>query len=380
MKFFKGFSNQNDCVAAVGEATSWHDPSESYDMVFVFYSGQIDGSDVTRELHRKFPNTPIAGCSTAGEHLAGKHYNEYLIVTAIQSPGTRWSVGLLKDLDKVTVEATRQCFDETLKSIDLDRNDLNPKRNFVVNFVDGLSSMEEELVACMVESFEGIPFLGGSAGDNLQFKQTHVLCDQGAYSNAAVFVVVDTDFDFSIVKHQHFETEPTDLVVTSATESERKVHSIDGMPARVRYAHLVGCKVEELGPEIFSQFPLIFSADGEYYVRSILSANDDDSLSFYCAIEEGMVLEVASHRNMQPELEKDLTEAKKSFEKIDLFLVCNCILRSLESIAKNNHDDLGKLMTNLTDNVVGFDTYGEQLNGLHINQTLVGLILGKKAA
>ena len=41
---------------------------------------------------------------------------------------------------------------------------------------------------------------------------------------------------------------------------------------------------------VFATHPLVVRLGGAEYVRSIQKANPDGSLSFYCAIDEGLVL------------------------------------------------------------------------------------------
>src|SRR5690606_39804550 len=58
------------------------------------------------------------------------------------------------------------------------------------------------------------------------------------------------------------------------------------------YARAVGLEVTELTPQIFAAYPVMLRIGGEYFVRSIQKANPDGSLTFYCAIDTGLVLTV----------------------------------------------------------------------------------------
>ena len=50
----------------------------------------------------------------------------------------------------------------------------------------------------------------------------------------------------------------------------------------------------------------------------------------------------------------------------------------MESDRTDSHEDICQVMNRRSRHVIGFDTYGEQLDGLHINQTLVALALRHK--
>jgi hypothetical protein len=56
-----------------------------------------------------------------------------------------------------------------------------------------------------------------------------------------------------------------------------------------------------------------------------------------------------------------------------LAIFCDCILRKLEVTDRSLREEFGRIFSGLT--VVGFSTYGEQFNSIHINQTLTGVIL-----
>jgi hypothetical protein len=94
-----------------------------------------------------------------------------------------------------------------------------------------------------------------------------------------------------------------------------------------------------------------------------------------CAIEEGLVLRVAKGVDLQTNLEHTFGQIIDEIGPLQLTLGCDCILRKLE-ISQNSIDDLvGDVL--VRNNTVGFSTYGEQFQGVHINQTLVGIAIGE---
>jgi hypothetical protein len=54
-------------------------------------------------------------------------------------------------------------------------------------------------------------------------------------------------------------------------------------------------------------------------------------------------------------------------------LACDCILRKLEAQEKQKTRALSEILSQ--NNVVGFSTYGEQFNSMHVNQTLTGVAI-----
>lgn len=56
------------------------------------------------------------------------------------------------------------------------------------------------------------------------------------------------------------------------------------------YARHIGVAVAQLDHRIFAAHPLAVRINEQYYVRAIQQVHDDLSLSFYCAVENGIVL------------------------------------------------------------------------------------------
>ncbi|HAW24229.1 MAG TPA: GfdT protein, partial [Pseudomonas sp.] len=58
-----------------------------------------------------------------------------------------------------------------------------------------------------------------------------------------------------------------------------------------------------------------------------------------------------------------------------LTIGCDCFLRRLEIDGNGSSDDISAFLRR--QQVIGFNTYGEQFNGMHINQTFTGVAIGR---
>src|SRR5204863_1716061 len=114
--------------------------------------------------------------------------------------------------------------------------------------------------------------------------------------------------------------------------------------------------------------------DGNNYVRSIQKVNPDDSVTFFCAIEEGLVLRVARGIDLVENLEQTFSEVRAEIGPPQLVLGWDCILRRLEIVHDHLQDRIANILRD--NNTVGFNTYGEQFRGVHVNQTLSGVAIG----
>ena len=105
--------------------------------------------------------------------------------------------------------------------------------------------------------------------------------------------MVRTRAPFKLFTADHFVSSETRMVVTEADPTTRIVTEINAEPAGREYARLVGLAVDKLTPMIFATHPVVVKVGGRYYTRSIQKVNDDESLTFFCAIDKGVVLTVA---------------------------------------------------------------------------------------
>jgi hypothetical protein len=109
-------------------------------------------------------------------------------------------------------------------------------------------------------------------------------------------------------------------------------------------------------------------------VRSIQKANPDGSLTFFCAIEEGLVLRIAHGLDLVNNLGQTFDKIREEIGPPQLVFGCDCILRNLEIIQNGLKDRVEEILQR--NNTIGFSSYGEQFHGVHINQTLTGIAIG----
>ena len=97
-------------------------------------------------------------------------------------------------------------------------------------------------------------------------------------------------------------------------------------------------------------------------------------MTFYCAIENGLILRVATGVNLFKNLQQTFTKIHQEIGPPQLVLGCDCLLRKLEIFQSPDKDRVIELL--LENNTTGFGTYGEQFRGVHVNQTFSGIAFG----
>jgi hypothetical protein len=152
------------------------------------------------------------------------------------------------------------------------------------------------------------------------------------------------------------------------------VHEINAEPASEEYARMLGVDGQELRPMLLATHPLCVRVGGDDYVRSIRSVNEDGSLTFYCAIDEGIVLSAANASGIVSNLGALFDRITESIGRPSAVLGFDCIFRKLELQERRLQEHVSSMLS--ANNVIGFSTYGEQFKSMHLNQTFSGVAFG----
>ncbi len=371
-----GISFAKDEDRAVQELFDQIDQPDTEAVIF-FCSSEYKLDRLGKALKARFHCCPI-GCTTAGEITsAGYHKGSLtgLSLATNTSPGAlKVHTRLISPLSEFSNDKAEAIANSIRKKLE-SSSTFDKGKMFGLLLIDGMSMLEETTIAMIHRQFQGVSIIGGSAGDDLRFKNTQVYSDGHFISNAAIFTLIETTLPFHIFKTQHFQPTEKKLVITEADPDKRQVFEIDGEPAARTYAEILGLEIDQLSPMVFSNYPVMLKIGGEYYVRSIQKVNEDESLSFYCAIDNGLVLTVAEGIGLVQNLKQQLSNIERQIPNTRLILGFDCILRRLEAEKKKIGDDVRKALEGR--NFVGFSTYGEQFNAVHVNQTLTGVAIGE---
>ena len=365
-------SMKTDASAAVQDlAAQLHTGADA--VVVFFASPRYDLQALACALRGAFQGT-VMGCTSAGEILSGHGYLEGgLVGVSLRSTELVAHPRLIQGLAGFDTQACVDLTDGLRSQLQM-ADDFDRSRMFGLLLIDGLSMQEEKVAALLHGGLKGVAVIGGSAGDELNFARTHVYFEGGFHSDAALFCLFETSLPFRTFRVQHFEPTSTRLVITEADGATRTVHEIDGEPAAQAYARAVGVEVSALSPQIFAANPVMLRIQGEYFVRSIQQVNPDGSLRFFCAIDNGLVLTLGRGTDLVEHLHQSLQALRSQMPELQLLLGCDCILRRLEMVQKGTLGQAGPALDIVP--FVGFSTYGEQIDGVHVNQTLTGLAIG----
>ncbi len=341
----------------------------------VFFSDPaIDPVELAERLRTDLPDLECTGCTTAGELAPEGILDGDVLFVLFPRHAFTISPLVIDDLARggmgdiaASVAAMRE--QHALKTANTTHD-----KPFALCLIDGMSYAEEAVTAAIFWGLDDIPLIGGSAGDHMEFRKTFILANGTAWSGRAVILIISTAIPFQIFKSDNFIPSAQKLVVTASDPDRRIVYEFNAAPAAAEYASAIGIAPGDLSAMSFASHPVVVRVGGEYFCRSIQKVNPDGSLSFFCAIDDGVVLTVARAQGMVESTRASLTEVDKNLGGIDMIFGFDCILRRLD--AQNRQVFRGMSELYQQHRVIGFGTYGEQYQSLHLNQTLTGIAFG----
>jgi len=361
-----GVSRAAEARAAVEEAVSYLEIDRSC-FILAFVPDRLPLDAMATALGDCLAGVPVFGCTSAGQITPDGYEADALLLLAFPRAHFRCATRLIEPLTPLPIEQVsadaRRLSAQFPQSAHWNR--------LALIFADGLSKREDLLVAALAAGLDDLPVFGGSAGDGLNFQRTAVLHAGRFQSDAALLVLIETDLDFVGIGFDHFVPTENIMVVTDAVPEERLVRELNGAPAAEEYARLVGCPVGNLSPEVFAEHPVLVRNGGLYHVRAIQKVARDGALAFLSAIDDGLLLTLGRSEDILGTLasELDLVDGKR--RSPDFILGFDCVLRKLEIGQKQLTRPASDILRKRR--VLGFNTYGEQHCGVHVNQTFVGV-------
>ena len=367
MKVKTAYSSSKDTISIITDLKEQIGSFNSR-LILFFASPAINPGLISGEIQKAFPKSQTMGCSSSGEIISGKMLDKSIVLMAFGP------------------EIVDDCKIEVLTNISSDNNqvddamdsfghyynhdvaNLDPEDYVGMVLIDGLSGKEEKINE-RIGDLTNITFIGGSAGDDLQFEKTYLYANGKTYTNAAVLVLIKSNTNFDILKTQSFNITDKKAAITKVDEANRKVIEINHKPATKAYADLVGVSNEEVGNSFFSH-PLGLVFGDDVFVRSP-QKTVDDNIVFFCSIKEGMELNLLDSDDIIGSTKKDLDDKIREFGNISAIINFNCILRTIELKEKKQEKAYADIFSDIP--TIGFSTYGESYIG-HINQTATLLL------
>lgn len=374
-------SHASDPVEAFAQITRRIDPDHLAGAV-MFCSHRYDREALARAARGwAMERFAMIGCTSSGELTEAGYDEDSISLIGFPADSFHMVSHRFDDLAHFDAGAARAAVRDLVARAEVGSASLGDKVNHAALFlVDGLSHSEELLAMTVQDALGEIPLVGGSSGDGLMFKETGIYSDGAFHAAGAVVAILSTTRPLHVFRRQHYKPGAVKMVVTEADAGARRVTEINAEPAAREYLRLASSVHGGIDPTrpdmaLFAACPPMVRAGGDYHVRAVQSANADGSLTFYCAIDEGIVLTLGEPVDQLESLNATMAEIRAAVGEIDHIIAFDCVLNRINAERRQ----LGRPISEIyrRHGVMGFNTYGEQFHALHVNQTFSGLAIGR---
>lgn len=345
-------------------------------LVMFFASVSYDFQEISRLIKAEFPNSEVVGASTSGEISAnGFTKNSIVLTTMIDTQTTVKGVMIPEGAKYPLIRkneilnAMRHC------GITPGKNGSHPD-SFAITFINGLCNAEECILSVLysIVGDDAFRVIGGSCGDDLQFKVTYASLNGEIVTDGGVVVFVKTAHRFVIEKENIFKPTGREVTLTNVDTDARKLISINNKPATTEYAQCAGISEGNIANASLMN-PLGRILGNQIFISSIAGVNPDKSFSMYCRVLNNTRVDILELDNVKEIMDTTCDKIEASIKRPGFVFFINCILRTLAFEKTDEGRYLVNLYSKRFDKVAGFSSYGEQIDRINSNQTLVVLAM-----
>lgn len=341
-------------------------------LVLIFASPAASLGPLAETLRQRLdPSCRIAGCSSAGELIGSGYSDGGALAVIFPRAGFAVETVSLADLGRAGV--TRWMAEIAAARERLAASGRARMVGLVV--ADGRSRHEDVLAATLEASLPELPVIGGMGGNGLAFADVAVVAEGAVVRDAAILCLLATDLPFEELVFAHFTPAGQRAVVTAADPEAHALLELNAEPAAAEYARLAGLDPARLTPHEFARHPLLLRMGGRHHVRAISGVREDGGLQLLASIDVGTVLTLGRAEDLITGFAAALAQLPA---RPALLLGFDCILRRLALEQAGLCTQVAALHRRY--NIHGFNTYGELCEGMHVNQTFVGMAFLDPAA
>ena len=346
----------------------------------------------------------LIGCSDAGEITDEGVYNEAVAVMCIASDKIKITTGIGKNLSENARRAGRDAALQSIKpygsrlpmtsQIFIKSKSQEGKFTFLTPYAmialpDALSGGGNDAVRGITDVVGlNFPVVGGSPGDDLQFKKTSEYLNGRVFSDAVAVALIKSELSMGFGVAHGWKPVGKAMVVTKVKGG--RVYKIDNKPAIEAYEKFFSKRIthKELGREFVTHSLGVPAWEGEYRLRWPIFMHDDKSITCAADIKEGSVVRIMAGTTRDTVKAGRLSAMEAMLRAGDPEEVAACILFDCVSRKAEMKKHAWKEIKAIKDVVgketpiIGFYTYGEisptfnSPTGYH-NQTTVSFIISK---
>ncbi len=252
---------------------------------------------------------------------------------------------------------------------------ISVNHTFALVYIDGVSGCETFALQALFSAGKfSCPFIGGSAGGNLDFSHTYIYDGERTLEDHAVITIVrlKKEYRYGIFKTQAVERTGTVFTVGSANTALRYIETVNSPSGPVSFIHALKehfqvSTTSEL-QDILQEYTFAADINGEDFIRTVANIDDaNDRIYFFCDVVTGEKLYLLKRISLEKTLAQDLHLYQQDKPAPIGVILNDCILRRLGYPQEIMHIDQFKNIP-----AAGFSSFGE-ISGLHVNETLTAI-------
>jgi hypothetical protein len=352
-------------------------------LVMMFASRSRDQAALNRAVRERLPKgCRLVGATTAGE-VDNTGFHGGTVVLGALHGDFDVGLGLGTNLATDAVSAGATAIRKACEDIGVRQADLDPRKHVGLVIDDGFRYKKEELLLGILEKNQTLVLVGGGASDDKFFMpnasaQLHV--DGEVATDAVLVALFRTNAPFAALRSHWYIPTGERMTITKVDETHSRALEIDGKPAALRYADLLGCQPAELefgSPKGFAARPTALRVGREYFIRApwkpIL---EDNSILFANLLEEGSELELMKLGDMAGMTKTFFTEElPRRVPNPQAALLFHCGGRMYYATVTGKAQELAETLRSAP-TAAGMNVHFEIYSGFHINTTLTVLAFG----
>lgn len=355
-------------------------------LVLYFVSSNFDQDKVVngvREYMNKIAfrnDIKIVGASTAGEFFNGEFLNDS--ITAVSFSGDfRVGVGLCDRVSLKGMMAGNELFEKACADAGKSPDSIKAESRYDEKYLgicinNGLSKVEELVMVTLKNAAGNISIAGGSAADSLKFERVYIHVNGLTYIDASVFILLELDTAFEVGYSTNYIPASGRMKITKADYKKRVVDQIDYVSCADLYAGFSGKSVSDLSFYDLLSNPLGVNMDNQFILKSPIRVNSGGSMGFLAMVKEGQEVYRMRQQSMISELDGLLGRLERRLGDIECLILFNCVYRHLEVLRDKTSQEIRNVFDGYK--VIGMNTFGQQFNSMHMNQSLTYIAFGSR--
>ena len=283
-----GNSRQSDSFKAGQEAAARAFEAigrQHADLVLLFASTCFEQKTLLKGVGSVFPNSPLIGCSTAGEILSSGPSHRSVVIMAMCSTTLQIATGIGLDLQKNPRQAGRDAAKQAAQAA-------LPNPHAFLMFPDGLTGNVAETIRGAQDILGlSFPIIGGCAGDDFRFVRTYQYFQGQVYSDAVPGFLLAGQIAVGFGARHGWQPLGKPRHVTRAFANV--VQELDSHSAVNLYETYFGKAASSLRSESLADMTVLYPLgmqvpnEEEYLLRNVLRVDPEGHLVYAGEIQEG---------------------------------------------------------------------------------------------